>query len=137
MTQIKLITVATHTHGELENLLHNPFNIEITLLGYGKEWTGFRMKFEEILQYMYESNLDDDDIVVFLDGFDSLIHKDPSNLLELFREYNCRVLFSEDNYDNPFIASMWNKCVDNSVANTGLYMGYVKELKILLRMPNL
>ena len=93
MDKVRIVTVATHMEGSLKQLVNNKYNIKIKLLAFGKKWTGFKMKLEEILNYI--KDLPDDYIIVFLDGFDSKINKPINNLLKFFKNYKCKILFSE------------------------------------------
>ena len=68
---IEIVTFATHEEGTLNDLVHNQYNVPIKVLGFGEKWTGFKMKFEYV--YDYIQTLPENDIVVFLDGFDSEI----------------------------------------------------------------
>ena len=52
----------------------------------GQKWTGYKMKSELLIKYL--ENLDDDEIVVFIDGFDSLINRDPRDVEEIFKNMN-------------------------------------------------
>jgi hypothetical protein len=135
MTDIRVVTVATHTEGLFEDLVNNEYSIDVTVLGYGKKWTGFTMKFKEMLIYI--SDLPDDTILIFLDGFDSMIKGDLSTALNRFKKMDCKVLFSKDITFHKYVPKLLTRkifgtCYKGESANTGLYMGYVKELKILL-----
>ena len=129
---MKFVTVATYKYGMYDDLINNRFNTKIITLGFGKKWTGFQMKYQEV--YRYIKNLDDNEIVVFIDGFDSKINKDPKLVISLFKKMKCGVLFSEDAAIH-FIKTkkdIFGKC-QGTIINSGLYMGYVKYLKIILR----
>lgn len=135
MNDIRVVTVATHTEGLFDDLISNKYGTHITVLGYGKKWTGFTMKFKEVLKYI--EPLSDDTIVVFLDGFDSIVNGDLSDAVSRFKKMDCRVLFSKDITFHKYVPKLLTKkifgtCYKGESANTGLYMGYVKELKILL-----
>lgn len=127
-----IVTVATHKEGKLQELIDNKFNSNITVLGMGQKWTGFKMKFELVLKYV--NNLQDDDIVIFLDGFDSEIKLDPNLAIERFKKNNYKLLFSYEPGSNFFKIDrmVWPSCKKNEPLNTGIYMGYVKYLKIFL-----
>ena len=50
-----------------------------------------------LLVYLeYIETKKDDDIIVFVDGFDTKINKDISNVKSLFESYECKVLVSKD-----------------------------------------
>jgi len=104
----------------------------------GTKWTGFLDKFKGVRDYL--DTLDDDEIVVFIDGFDSLINKDHSDLERVFKNMNCKVLFSLSEVGGftgivPKVIldycgkKIFGTCQNGVGANSGLYMGYVKELK--------
>ena len=62
----EIITVATHKEGKFDELINNKYE-KITVLGMGEKWRGLKMKFELI--YDYIKNMDDNKIIIFLDGF--------------------------------------------------------------------
>ena len=129
---IHIITVATHKEGKLQELIDNKFNTNIIVLGMGKKWTGFRMKNELALEYI--NKLQDDDIIIFLDGFDSEIKLDPNLAVERFKKNNYKLLFSYEPGSNLLKLDrwLWPSCKKNEPLNMGLWMGYVKYLKIFL-----
>lgn len=121
----EIVTVATHKEFKFEELINNKFE-NITVLGMGQKWTGYKMKSQ--LVYDYIKNMDDNKIIIFLDGFDSVIQNDPKKAIEMFKEGNHKFLISKDlnNRLSPF-----PKCKNNMVASCGMYMGYVKYLKMI------
>ena len=128
----EIVTVATHKEGKLDELINNELNIPVTVLGMGKKWTGFRMKYE--LTYEHIQSMDDNKIIIFLDGFDSNIVGHPSNAIQKFKEKNAKLLFSKDLENQGISLKMQSKvftsCKKNNVIlNSGMYMGYVKYLK--------
>ena len=131
---MEIVTVATHEEGNFKQLINNKFNEKIKVLGYGQKWYGFKMKFD--LFYEYIKQQDDDKIIIFLDGFDTTINKNPELAVKLFKENNYKILFSSEN--NTMFTSLFfsNKISDNNFINSGMYMGYVKYLKILFNEIN-
>ena len=134
---MKIITYATHSEGLFEELSKNK---EIIVIGYGTKWEGFIGKAKYINKYL--NTLPDDEVVVIVDGFDTIIKK-TDNLLEEFLKFNCKVLYSQEdkngisNYLPSFlhkyiILKVFGTCKDNLTANAGLYMGYVGYLKKVL-----
>ena len=143
MTDYEIITVATHKYGLYEKLINNDFRVNITTLGMGMKWTGFRMKYELI--YNYIKNMNDNKIIIFLDGFDSKINKNPQIAIDYFIKNNYKILFSKQNNHclfnsnkitnlilNKIFLNKKNSLKNNCIPNTGLYMGYVKYLKAVL-----
>jgi len=137
MNDYEIITVATHKQGKFDELINNRFQEKVTVLGMGKNWTGFNMKYE--LVYEYIKNMNDDKIIIFLDGFDSIIQNDPSNAVKIFKRKNYKTLFSNDfwlrsNFMRIYVSSfVFPYCHENTSINSGMYMGYVKYLKQLLQ----
>jgi hypothetical protein len=131
---IHVITFATHAEGNFNNMINNSYGIKIKVLGWGKKWTGFKMKY--IYVYNYIKKLNDDDIIIFLDGFDVNINGYLEDALKIFKKNNYKVLFSKQNnnnfFDFFFLKKVFNPYNEKYILNTGLYMGYVKYLKILL-----
>ncbi len=130
---IEFVTYANKSQGMFEELINNEFGIPVKVLGWGTKWNGYSDKTNGVIEYMKSKN--DNDIIVFLDGFDTKINQNPKNIVELFKQYNCKVLLSKD----PDISSsigrsmIFGSCTKNSMANAGMYMGYVKELKLMLQ----
>ncbi len=130
----EVVTVATHNEGTFEKIINNNFDIDVKVLGYGEKWTGFDMKIR--LVYNYIKNLPDDKIIIFIDGFDSIINGTIEQAENIFRKNNYKLLFSNSYSINTLSGVLdrliFPSCKNNSVANIGLYMGYIKYLKIIL-----
>ena len=128
----EVVTVATHKEGKLDELINNELNIPVTVLGMGKKWTGFKMKYE--LMYEHIQSMDDNKIIIFLDGFDSNIVGHPSNAIQKFKEKNYKLLFSSENdKKKDLVKRQFTNCRDNQSLNSGMYIGYVKYLKPFYR----
>ena len=131
---IHVLTFATHAEGNFNNMINNNYGIKIKVLGWGKKWTGFKMKY--IYVYDYIKNLKDNDIIIFLDGFDVYINGYLDDALKIFKKNNYKVLFSLNSKYNLFIDYSMNKIHNKNknkyIANVGLYMGYIKYLKVFL-----
>lgn len=129
----EIITVATHKDGMFEDLINNKFKHKVKVLGYNQKWTNFKMKTELI--YDYIKNLNDNKIIIYVDGFDSLIMKDPIKAVKLFKNNKYKLLFSlENNNFFGLVNHVFPKCKKKKklILNAGMYMGYVKYLKIIL-----
>ena len=131
----ELVTYANKSQGMFEELVNNKFNKKVTVLGWGTKWNGFSDKYKAMSKHLETKN--DDDIIVFVDGFDTKINKNPENIVELFKSYECGVLVSKDPVPfGPFSRIIFGTCDKNNTANSGLYMGYVKYLKIMVNQAN-
>ena len=130
---LEVVTYANKSSGMFEELINNEHGVKVKVLGMGKKWNGYIDKSIGLLEYMKTKK--DDDIIVFIDGFDTKINKDISNVKSLFESYECKVLVSKD----PRLMNklgeifVFGNCNNNEVANAGMYMGYVKHLTVLLK----
>jgi hypothetical protein len=70
---LHIVTVATHEERYLPVLEKQLEDKELKLekLGFGQKYTGHKMKDTELLSYV-KSVKNKDDIVIFVDGFDTL-----------------------------------------------------------------
>jgi len=125
---VEIVTYANKSQGMFEELVNNKFDVPVKVLGWGTKWNGFSDKYKGM--YKYLENKNDNDIVIFIDGFDTKINKNPRDVLELFNEYDCKVLVSKDPVPFGTLSRMtFGTCSGKSTANSGLYMGYVKYVK--------
>lgn len=129
---MEIVTYANKSFGLFEELIHNEYDVPVKVLGWGKKWNGYSDKSKGLLEYISTSK-NDDDLIIFVDGFDSKINKNPVNVKEIFESYNCKVLFSKDpeSFSKLVTRIIFPTCGD-AVANAGMYAGYVKYLKIIL-----
>ena len=70
MKPFEIVTVATHDEGTYHQLIQNPYYSNIIVLGYGKHWEGFMMKYRLVYEFIQDK--EDELIVVFLDGFENM-----------------------------------------------------------------
>lgn len=130
---LHIVTYATHSKGLYEQLVNNRFGTHIVTLGWNKPWTGYSDKPRGLLEYI--SNLVDSDIVIFIDGWDTIINKDPSQAKKLFEKCKCDILVSKHygywSGGNGY-NTVYSACKNNTVANSGMFMGRVGALKELL-----
>lgn len=95
MYNFEIVTVATHEFCTFNKLINNKYEIKIKVLGWNKKWEGFNMKYKLLMEYI--NNLDDDKIIIFLDGFDSLIINNPLIAVKKFINNKYKILFSKEN----------------------------------------
>jgi len=121
---MKVITYATHSFGRFDTLVQSV--PDIVVLGWGTKWNGFMGRCKEVLEYL--ETFPDDEVVMVVDGFDTIIKKDLSEVETIFKSMNCKILVSKDPVDNYFTKKVYGNRI-----NTGLYIGYNKYVKELLR----
>ena len=132
-----IVTVATEPKGMFNDLINNKFDVKVNVLGMGKQWTGYKMKYE--LVYDFIKTKDDEHVIIFLDGYDSEIKQNPQIAYDKFIRNEFKMLVSSDIVNNENNNAEWmslkmfqRKCRDGYMANTGMYMAKVKYLKTFL-----
>ena len=114
-------------------------NSSLITLGFNKEWVGFNTKFK--LMYEKLEELDENDIVCFVDGFDVICIRNLNKLINVFLKIKeregCTIVAGYDNIKNnlfrSIIASLYfTKKLNSKVINSGTYIGYVKDIKKFL-----
>jgi hypothetical protein len=126
MNKIHVVTYATHSDGLFKKLINNKFNIKIDILGWNTKWNGFYDKVRAI--HNYSKKIPKNDLIIFLDGFDTIINKNiDTKLLETFNYLNCDILISKHpTFINQYITNkiFSNDSNDIHIANSGMYIGY-------------
>ena len=112
---LEVVTYANKSSGMFEELINNEHGVKVKVLGMGKKWNGYLDKSKGLLEYMKTKK--DDDIIVFIDGFDTKINKDISNVKSLFESYECKVLFSK-HPDMLDIGFRFPRCDDKNIGRT-------------------
>lgn len=127
---MEVFTFATHAQGFFNKLVNNEF-VRVRVLGFGQKWNGFFDKFRAMEAALVE--VDDDCIVVFLDGFDSLIKRDPQEALRIYRETypQLPMLCS---LEPAFFGEYITLRMFGGMANSGMYMGPASKIRQVLRM---
>lgn len=120
----EIVTYATHSQGMFDELVKDN---KVKVLGWGKKWNGFTDRFVAYLDYIRDKP--DDMIIILVDGFDTKINRDPRGAVELFKKRGYRLLFSRSDFDDKF-NTLFGTCKDGITINLGLYMGYVKYLRV-------
>lgn len=117
---MKVITIATHHNHHLERLLVSAkkFDIEILQLGKGREYKSHNDKTRWLLEYF--EGLDDDEIVLYTDGYDSVFLSDLKYIEEEFLKM-----------DHPFVMGTEQNfnCDAPALSKLGFYLSYPKGKK--------
>ncbi len=111
--------------------------INYTNLGKGIHWHGGTMEGQGGGQKInlvrnHIQSLPDDDIVLFVDGYDVFFSDDLATISERFRGFNCDILFAAEKDCWPLanIASQFPMTpTPYKYLNSGVYMGKVRHLK--------
>lgn len=126
MSNLHLVTVATHSEGYLPVLEQQvkEKGMELKKLGWGKPYAGHFMKDMEMMEFL-EKDAKSGDLIIFVDGFDSLILGNREEIIQKFQDTGARMLFSVENV-TPYLsyihAAVFER-VAGKYINSGLYMG--------------
>ena len=121
---LHLITVATHSERYLPVLEKQAEDkgINLVKLGMGKEYVGHYMKDLETMYFLRKINKDD--IVIFVDGFDTLMLAEKDEIIKKFEKLDADLVLSVENVGFlSFIHSTVFERVKGKYINTGLFMG--------------
>ena len=127
------ITVATHSERYLpvlEKQLEDKGK-KLNKLGFGKKYSGHFMKDLETIEFLKDKN--PDDLVIFLDGFDSLSLSSEEEIIEKFKSFNKKLVISVENIRNAYLTHsyVFQKVLGKYI-NTGLFMGEVRFVRDFL-----
>ena len=136
---VEVITISTEKKFYYKNLVESckKNKGKLTTLGMGEEWKGYNWRFRKMIDYL--SNLSDDSIVCFIDGYDVISCRDLTELADEFiklkNKYKCKIVVGCDEYGfigKKIVAHLsFGKC-GNHYLNAGTYIGYVKDLKDII-----
>lgn len=128
-------TVASAINDNLNKLIESctKHHIDLEIQGLDLPYYGNGTKLLRMNDYL--ETLPDDDIVMFVDGYDVLIVADKELILEKFLKFNAPFVMSAERscWPNPKLASNFPGSGTFRFLNSGGYIGYVKNLKSWLQ----
>jgi hypothetical protein len=140
MNNLHIITVSTHSDYYFPYLIKSCKNNgkELTVLAYGEKWKGFNWRFKLVINYL--KNINKNDIICFVDGFDVICTRNLNQLKDVFfklkNKYNCKIIVGEHKMivNNNFsscckilLKYYFGECKNVSL-NAGTYIGQAKDL---------
>ena len=119
--------------GRLNNIIFNN-------IGKGLEWNGFSktdnsgggQKINVMKEYI--QNLPDDDIIMFVDGYDVFILNNINRIIQEYYKLDAKVIFAKDYkycWPDDTLAELFHDG-DGVYLNSGCWIGQVKEMKRIL-----
>lgn len=130
--EFKMFYLTTYaTHNERYYKLLAESRVVKNLCATNLKWNGFYDKVIAVVKF--SETLNKDDIVCFIDGFDSVIlSTDPlREIPKKFLEYKCGILFSSDHVLNIVDFAVRNKIFGvchSRLLNSGMYVGYAQTI---------
>lgn len=130
-----ICTVATQKTKGLEQLLDSckQFNINIDVLGMGSVYRGLSDKIIHLREYI--KDLPDDDIFMFVDGYDVLCLADEKTILDKFFSIGAPFIIAVERGCGPYpilIRKYPHSSTSFRYLNSGTYIGYVSVVKKIL-----
>lgn len=149
MNNLHIITVSTHSDYYFPYLIKSCKNNgkELTVLAFGEKWMGFNWRFKLVINYL--KNINKNDIVCFVDGFDVICTRKLNQLEKVFfnlkNKYNCKIIVGEhkmivnnnlSSFCKILLKYYFGECKNVSL-NAGTYIGQAKDLiEILEKIYN-
>ena len=129
------VTYATHDERYYKLLKQSAVehNIKLVTLGIGEKWNGLQDKLIGV--YKFLKNLPENDIVCFIDAFDTVIFANEEEIVNKFLKSGKKLIFSKGGNTKGVGTYIQKKlfppCHDEQL-NSGMYIGYVKTIKKVL-----
>lgn len=132
--RLHVCTMASYTCQGLNQLMASckAYNISLDVLGLDQPFS-FGKKLRDVKEYV--NRLPDDDIVLFTDGFDTLLLASEETILKKFRSMNVPFVIAAETNCHPFlhIAPYYPQSPTKfKYLNSGCYIGYVSYIKKIL-----
>ena len=139
----KLLTVATESK-KAEDLIRSckEKDLDLEMLGVGEKWQGGVMADGpgggHKVHYLRSRlrNIDDLDIVMFVDGYDVIVNDSQQELINRFRQFGADVVFGAEPllWPDTSIADKFPQVhTRNRFLNSGMFIGRAKVIKEMLR----
>lgn len=112
----------------------NHFNIDVELIGIGHTFTTFKDRLYILQDYL--TDIDPNEIILVMDGYDTLFNNDIKYATYTFLAKNTRILISAERmftYQYPMYLDNYNKIEsDYRYVNAGTFMGYAGDVNQML-----
>ena len=125
------------SEGLFDDLINNKFGVKIKVLGWGDKWKGFMEKVRVCNQYIKQLN--DNDIVIVLDGFDTKINRDGIDEIIPFMKNNDKKVIFSKNIENHMMGLervVFDYCINKYIAKLWYVYG-ISQISISSLRPNL
>jgi GR25 family glycosyltransferase involved in LPS biosynthesis len=132
MNTVHVLTVATdETKLKYLDTSAQKFGIKFINLGKDVVWDGGNMigpgggqKLKLVKNYV--SQIPEQDIVLFVDGYDVFFNDDLQTIVDRFNGFDCKVLFAGEKncWPDKSIAPLFGGDTDYKYLNSGVYIGY-------------
>lgn len=145
--KLHVITVATSERKELDDLRQSAkrSDVELKVLGMGRKWEGMQMKVQLWREYL--ETVPDNDLVVAIDGYDTLMFSSMSSITTTFMKFKRDIIFGAESncFPDPAFKLFYHKNGNRmhrfQYLNAGTWIGRAKAVRDMLteittRFPN-
>ena len=112
---LHVIICATHDSEDYQKLISSldKFNFNHHTICWGKKWegSGYGMRMQDTLDYV--NKLNDDDIVLYLDGYDILNLGNVQELINKYKKFNMDIVFAAEKGLWPDISLGFHNLIPN------------------------
>lgn len=126
---IHVLCVATENKGYLEFLEAScrRYDLELIKLKWGEQWKGYMDKIQSVIDYL--KTLPNDDDVLFLDAYDTLLVRDPKEIGNNFPKD--KIIVAVENVSGLSYSASASRfgTIDSELVNSGTYYGSVELLR--------
>jgi len=102
--RLKVVTAATHSDGYFRALQASAarLNLDFTVLGWGQKWSDLAAKIQLVRQFA--ESVPKDDIILFLDGFDTVILQPEEIIIKRFLHHRKRFVSCGESCEHIWLA---------------------------------
>lgn len=130
-----ILSVATHNERMInvfkESCSKNKCKLEI--LAFGEKWQGFGWRWTVIYNYLKNNSIDNKEIILITDAFDSCIMKCSDEIVKRFKKFKSPMVFScepeRENFKPISAYYRWRVFGPDPIINGGTYIGYAGAIK--------
>lgn len=130
MTYIHLVIYATHSEGNFDILIQKARELGyyISIVGWGDKWEGFYKRTLDL--YDFIKTRPSQEIIMCIDGFDSIILQDMNTTLNIFSEYGSPIVWGIEENNNALRKVLFRSKYKYTL-NGGSFMGINEYLQVI------
>lgn len=135
MSTIKYVCVATEMKLYLPYL--KQLLPELVILGLNTKWSGFITKYKLLQEYLSTNEIQDDELVCFIDAYDVLPTKQINKLSDTYANFikdhpEVKIIVGYDKVDNfihEYLCQFIFGMIDDKRLNSGQFIGTAKNIR--------
>jgi hypothetical protein len=130
MSYIHLVIYATHSDGNFDILVKKARELGyyISIVGWGDKWEGFYKRTLEL--YDFIKTRPADEIIMCIDGFDSMVLQDVHDTLSTFQSFDSPIVWGIEESNNILRRVLFRSKYSYTL-NGGSYIGVNKYLQLV------